>query len=473
MTISDIKKQELQTLLSLLSDNQVEKLVTVMDASRSEKSMASTSELIMSMLRPSLLHTKPRRLQTPQRILCDPFEDLLVSSRSMGKDETRISRTSIAPIWDWIQEIGGASFAEICNAFEKAITQKNEDLQWKTACEIWDEADRLLRPEIDRAYEDAGYNSELSEKFGDSNCIDDMREMLELIQIGSIIETLKKELPAKPIMKMSEAHIELIRKRYLKAIEVAPASGPWLIISVMRRLFHEAEILKVVKSLSCNGDDTLASMTDLSIVGDLVIGEVEGFILMIEQIVDQKDQDLEVMELAKEYVASFSEVTSNLDIKREGEWGLRMLSTRKKVGNYITKSVLSDGKSCVMDGFRMTRRKIGKTVSKVIDLRAAPDIEKYRISERRTKAIKQCYNLADRIGLKSVSQTVISELTKELEHFQDKLIDILDRVAIDEREIATKHVVMVARIQEILTGPEEADLFRKRALGILNRPARD
>ena len=467
--VSEIQKNQLQALLSQLSEGQVEKLVSVMDVARNEKAMSASSDLIMSMLRPSLLRTKPRRLQTPLRILCDPFEDFLGPPKSGDKEITKIARTSIAPMWDWLQEIGGDAFAKTCDAFVKATNDKDEERQWIAACAIWVEAEKLIRPEITRAYSDGKYNSKLAKKLGHSDRIDDLREMLELIQIGAIVEGLKKDLPAKPILKMSQKDIGLIKKSYIEASENKPGSEVWLIISVMYRLLHEAEILKVIKSLSRAGNDTLASMTDLSLVGDLVIGEVEGYITMIKNIVEQKNSDLDVMEIAKNYMSSFSQVTSNLDIKREGDWGRRMLTSRNNLGAYISEFILKDGTACVMGGFSMAKRKMGKITSMVIDLRHAPDIEKYKISERRAKAIKDCSGLADRIGLKSASQAVVNELNKELEKFEDKLIDILDRVTKEENEIATKHVIMLARIQEILMGADTADLFRKRALGILKR----
>lgn len=466
--VNENQKQELQALLGQLSEDQVEKLVSVMDAARSEKTMAASSELIMSMLRPSLLHTKPRRLQTPLRILCDPFEDLLVPLRPNGKETTKISRTSIMPMWKWVQDIGGVSFAETCNDFAEAVKNKNQAQQWESACHIWSQAEKIMRPEIERAVEDGAYNSELAKRFGEADCIDDVREMLELIRIGAIVESLKEELPAKPVMKMGQEHIGLIKNSYSQAAETIPGSEPWLIVSVMRRLLHEAEILKVIKSLSNKGDDTLASMTDMSLIGELVISEVEGYVVMIGQIFEEKNRDLDIMELTGEYMISFAEVTSNLDIKREGAWGKRMLMSRKKIGNYITKAVLDGAPAKVMGGFTMTKRKMGNTISKVIDMREAPDGEKYLIAERRAKAVKKCQLFADRLGLKTLSQNIVGETIKELEQFEDKMLDVLRRVGADEREIASQHIIMTAHIQEILMGPDAADLFRKRALGLLS-----
>src|SRR5882672_2915069 len=97
-------KQLLLTgFLGQLPENIARSLARAVEVDRLVGGTALPHEQILSALRPQLRHAARRqRTATPQRHFCRPFEDLLVNSRKL-KQKGRIARSSILPVWRWLQ----------------------------------------------------------------------------------------------------------------------------------------------------------------------------------------------------------------------------------------------------------------------------------------------------------------------------------------------------------------------------------
>src|SRR5690606_22748398 len=62
------------------------------------------------------------RVGTPLRLLCEPFADLLVDSTTARKQNGRIARSSILPMWRWLTEdVAPGRFAAIDRALSRAL----------------------------------------------------------------------------------------------------------------------------------------------------------------------------------------------------------------------------------------------------------------------------------------------------------------------------------------------------------------
>ncbi|WP_147300904.1 hypothetical protein [Aestuariispira insulae] len=458
------KKEALQALFSRMPSHRVSELVTLLDKARQAGDTGIPHDLIMSLLRPSLQFVKPPRRNTPQRIFCNPFEDLLTPMDPRVKEKALIARASLQPVWEWLLRAGGADMSRVCAIYDKVAERGDKEAIWEAQVAIWETAVEVIEAPVEQAYADAESGKKLAADIGGVNRLDDLREMLPFLRIGAEIERLKLRLPMKPIMKLDSNHVGEIKEAYHKIAGSKPGNESWLVIGIMRRLLRDADILKVVRSLSPKGDDTLASMTDLSLVGDVVLQNVEAFADTIEAVAGRPGGAQEVMKLAQEYVGSFKAVTDNLNIKREGEWGQRLLETRKRISGTIDKVVLQSAKEQVLGSLKMRRKKIGRTTTGVADLRSDIDPAEYRKAEERAKAVRETVRIGERIGVSSAARAVVSNLNKELDTYGETLLDQMANVPPEYRKRAKSYVIMAAHLKEILVGPDEADLFRRRAL---------
>ena len=231
----------------------------------------------------------------------------------------------------------------------------------------------------------------------------------------------------------------------------------------MRSLLHEADILTVVKSLSRDGQDTLASMTDLSIIGDEVMKDLERYAEQMEEACDIEGGPTEIVKLTQEFTSSYLSIVDSLDIKREGLWGQRLLATKKRVSQAIDRGVLQSARRDIFRALKSRKVQIGRTTRSQADLRQDPDVEAYDQAEDRAKAVREISQLGERIGVNAQIQSVTKGIIEEIHNYSDSLLDQLEEVPEEYVNRARSHVIMIAHLMELLAGPDPAETFYKRA----------
>src|SRR5215212_390380 len=94
----------LNGFLGQLPDHVASRLAKAVEVDRLIGGTALPHDEILRALRPQLKGSgsRTRRVPTPQRLFCRPFEDLLISGERKTKQKGRIARSSVDPIWQWL-----------------------------------------------------------------------------------------------------------------------------------------------------------------------------------------------------------------------------------------------------------------------------------------------------------------------------------------------------------------------------------
>ncbi|MTI10117.1 hypothetical protein [Curvivirga aplysinae] len=464
MEIGQDKKDALRAFLSQLGESQLVLLVSAMDYARSHGAEDIPYEFILSVLRPTLFRIRPPRNGTAQRILCNPFEDLLIPRDPKVKKETMIARASLQPVWEWLQAEGGTAFQEICNKCEKALTKEDLEKRWEAQVNLWQAAVELMQKALQKADESAANANDLLKKLGGSTRLEDMEEMSHVLSVAPELETLKKKLPVKPISKFLDGHITSVKNCYNDTADSQPGEESWIIVAAMRRLLKQADILKVVKSISPDGDDSIVAISDLAKVGDVVIGDLEELVQQIDAMASEGGTEETLLGLIKEYVKTFEAITMNLNIRRDGAWGQRLFTTRKVVSDALTRTILAQAPEKLKTALKQRSVKAGRTKRTISDLRADLDPEAYRMARSAARSMKESLRIADKIGMMSNARSVANGMVDQLEKFSDQLLEDIHTVPADYKKRARDHVIMIAHLMEFLVDSEQADFFLRRAM---------
>src|SRR4051812_40508136 len=98
------KMESLRAFLGSLPAGLAGHLARAVEADRMNNGTLLPHDLILESLRPTLrAGHQAERAQTPMRVFCRPFEDLLVNERRQ-KQKGRIARSSITPVWNWLAQ---------------------------------------------------------------------------------------------------------------------------------------------------------------------------------------------------------------------------------------------------------------------------------------------------------------------------------------------------------------------------------
>jgi len=455
--------KQLELFLTSLPAPQVRKLAGVLEQDRAAGNSQFPHEIILNMLRPSLVAMRMPRHQTPQRILCTPFEDLLQINDPDVKELGSIARASIAPMWGHLNELVAEPAKQLGDALSKAQTDQNNAALLEHSRSLWRLAADTFRQSLDATSSDPMEFKKLAKKLGGARRVEDLVEMTAILDIAEKIENAKTLLPRKPIRNLNHEDVTVITRVYEDIASEGRKLEIYVILVVMGRLAHRFEILKVIRALCPKLDDTLASRTDLKLAGDMIIHSLERQAGDIEEALKGETDEDSIMDLVRKFAENFKGITNEIGIRRDGEWGQRMLTSRAKVSEIVETCVLKTASNIVLSAFPSVKGKRG-TVVGTPDFSEALDEGAFTVAERRARAVADTTRLAEQLGVTSTANSTVTGLRKELATYTAKMIDRIAKSDESERDDALIHLYATVRLLELISGAEEADLFRRRGV---------
>src|SRR4051812_31269066 len=139
-------------------------------------------DLILDSLRPTLREgERSERANTPLRIFCRPFEDLLTNDPCQQKLKGRIARSSITPVWNWLAQ---DLMPEALNTFSLSVKTaamglRADELQAQVT-NFWKASSDALRGKL---ASESGRKAARQALGGDAP-MEDAREMALLLSAG-------------------------------------------------------------------------------------------------------------------------------------------------------------------------------------------------------------------------------------------------------------------------------------------------
>ena len=459
--------EQLRGFLEQLPERDLKMLAAKIELDRGENRFGIPHDAIMALLRPRLAEIRAPRIYTPQRMLCLPFEDILVFQDPDPKELGRIARASIGPMWKLLLEITGEEWESAAIAFEQAQKRSDELEIKKTASQLWRIAAQKLREWDENLGKDPMEVRSAAKKIGGTRRLEDIREMCSLLEIADTVESMKSLLPRKPILTLSQEHVNVVKRHYDIVTKNNPGSEVYLLLALIGRLLQPFPVLKVFRALSQKLDDTLAARADLGVAGEMVITALERDADAVAEAADQPNAtETDVVAKAKRFANAFKGITTDIGIRRDGEWGKRMYGCRGKVSNAVENLVLATAQEVILS---VLPNKGGGTPN----FNDFPDELKYEAAERRAQALGDAHRIAEQIGLQSACQSKVNQLRKDLENYAAKIIERLPKVDVDHKAEAGAHLATTVRLVELITSSDTADLLRRRGNAALSKKILD
>lgn len=454
---------QLQSFLTTLPDPQLKTLAAKIELDRGENRFGIPHDAIMALLRPRLAEIRAPRIYTPQRLFCLPFEDMLIFTDPDPKVVGSIARASIMPMWNLLMELCQDEWDPVAEEFVESQKKGDETAQKQAADQLWELGARVLSEWDKGLGTDPGEVRAAAKKIGGTRRLEDIREMVAVLSIAQVIESLKEKLPRKPIINFTPEHVTIVKRHYDQINEIAPEHEVYLLLALIGRLMQPFPVLKVFRALSRKMDDTLTSGTDIAIAGDIVISALERDAEAVAKAAEAADAtEDDVIAKAKRFSAAFKGITADIGIRRDGEWGKRMYGCRGMVSQAIETFILSTAQNVVLNALPNK----GKGLP---DLTGHPSEANFETAERRARALGEASRMAEQIGLQSACQNTVNQLRKDLEQYAAKIIERLPKVDPAHHEEARAHLATTVRLVELITNSDTADLLRRRGNAALGK----
>jgi len=453
------KQAKLQRLLMTMDQRTATKLAAAIERNRLTMDVDLPNQSILDCLRPILREARVPRFSTPLRIFCGPFEDLLVSTVPESKQRGRISRASILPVWNWLaEELIPERHQELSEQIKRQIIAGNDTEARNTAIALQSEAAEAIIALVDGLDPLEKPYGALARKLGGEVHLTDAREMATILRAAGQFLTLGDRLPPRPIDDLTENFVNDLKNIYDEFSGAVPDGAEYAVAMMLGRLAHPWQILRLARAFSWKSDDSLVSRTELAVVGDLLLDDVEEIVQSAKQEIDS-DQ---LIRQLQEFVALFDGITGEIGIRKDGDWGRRLLHARAALAAVVERRLQAASKAFDL------------AMPKHRDSRGKPDPGKPALdSHPNDDAVAAAYAMADfmrRVRPLAKQAAVTNPLTEAfatlengIDIYSDRLTDALRRASEGETERILALLEIAATILERATDNEAASLIRRRS----------
>jgi hypothetical protein len=412
---------------------------------------------IMEGLRPVLRRENYDRTPTPLRLFCRPFQDLLTSMPRKAKQKGCIARSSLVPVWNWLTQTllpaESAAYSRECKAL--VLAHKPDDALARAA-KFWPVAATAL---YNALATEAGRQA-AQKVLGDALAVDDALDMALLLSAGDVIEKLIVLLPM-PVHAFNEQLVWQVREIYDRVVAEMPDVAPYVPIIVMNRLQRPWEALRLPLLVTRHTDETLISKTDMGLVGEILFARMDALKTSIQATRHPLFDADQLMEDTKTFADISSHIAKEIELKREGEWGKRLLVERVQIGK-------------VMESFmerapREFAAALPTSRGRGADFSRHPGAEKHDMGLRYARLVAGSRHFAAAASFAAKQKEASDELAALLKRYNEDVIKALK--ADPQNSVVNAQFLLCAELTATLFSDEEAELLRRRGRAALSAAA--
>jgi hypothetical protein len=412
---------------------------------------------ILEGLRPVLRRENYERTPTPLRLFCRPFQDLLTCLPRRVKQKGCIARGTLIPAWNWLsQTLLPAETAAYSTECKTLVLAHKPDDAMARAAKFWP----LAAEAMTKALATETGRQTAQKILGDAFAVEDISDMALLLSAGEDIEQLIAALP-QPVVSFVDQMVWRVREIYDRLAIEKPDVAPYVAVIVMNRISRPWEALRLPLLVTRHTDETLISKTDMGLVGEILFARMEGLKNSIQVTRHPLFDAHKLMEEVKTFADISSHIAKEIELKREGEWGKKLLAERVLIGK-------------VMEGFmdRAPKEVIAALPTSKgtgADFNKHPGAEKHEMALRYARLVAGSRSFAAAASFAAKQKATYDDLCTALKRYNEDVIKALK--ADPQNPVANAQFQLCAELTAILFSDEEAELLRRRGRAALSAAA--
>jgi hypothetical protein len=455
--LSSDKSGLLKALLGSLPGSMAARLARAVEVDRLMDGAVLPHTDILSTLRPALRGDNPERTPTPLRLFCSPFQDLLTNAPRTRKQKAVIARSSVLPVWQWLSQ---TLVPAECAAFMIETKAMILGQQFAAAAARTHAFRAIAAAAIANALSGEPGRKAARSLLGGDLVLADAEEIALLLGVDEAVQKIHELIP-RPVPGLSDALLWDLRAIYDDLIKTKPEAAPYVAAVTMNRLTRPWEALKLPMMISRSSDDTLISQTDMGLVGEILISRMDGYQASVQA---TRHPYFDVEKLIDE-VRGFAQLSSamvkEIEIRRDGEWGQRLLKDRQTVGN-------------VMDDFMARAEKefanalpMGRGTGATADFGRAVDTGKHELARRYVRLVTASRDFAANACFAAKQKDAYEALCAYLKRYNEDVVKALREPDPARRAVAELQFALCVEFTAALFSPQEAELLRRRGRAAL------
>jgi hypothetical protein len=440
-------------------------LARAVEADRLNQGSLLPHDLILESLRPALrAGHQASRTQTPMRVFCRPFEDLLVSDRHQ-KQKGRIARSSITPVWNWLaQDVIPDVLSNYAIAMKTAVLGYRADEMQERTRDFWKSAANAIRSQLNSD----STRRTARQKLESDLAVEDAREMAIMLSAAPEICDLQDALPLQ-LPSLTDEVIQTFRAAYDKLAETNADAAPYLPLIVMNRLEHPWEALRLPLAVSRTHKETLVANTDMGLVGEVLFSAIEMHAAAILGVKPNQFNSDALLGHVEGFTTLSTGVAKEVELRRDGVWGQRLIKDRAAVAG-VMDGFMDRAAREIMGSLPMQKSGTAGAGPKVPDMSRPPDPEKADRALSYARLIAGCRRFAAPGSFAASLKRADEEVTTALRTYNEDIVRELRHASDEKRLNAEQFAAVATELTTILFSPEEGEFLRRRGRAAVSSP---
>lgn len=438
-----------QQLIEAPEDKFIE-VVRVLEQAGDRPEVRQTIQLI----RPRLAQIRPKRRMNLKRVFCDPFEDLLEAHLPQDAPVGAIPRRFIDPVW---REVAKRADPRHMTPLEQAVKHLDSDdheARHALGCRLWYAATQALQKLLEEAPAALG-----------REVLSAARDILQFVEIGHQIATLKNGLPNKPIPALDAEDVKLIEAAVQETAKLSPAKPFYLLLTVASRMRRPADLLAVLQDMDF-GKARREKPSVFANLAGMMVDALEGAGARLDKDgaeIDAPPPDpAAAVAMAERLVESLEAAQSLLTGVGDVRYDERLKKVRAAVQDMVRRDVLAPAKTQIVPALPSPAVS-GAPL-------APPDEAKQESAEECARAMRRCERFAGSLALAPDVAQTLNEISRNVERDVAQWTAKLKErgvVGEDEEEAAMLSLAYAVRILELTAGASRADALFQSGLTAL------
>ncbi len=463
-------RRKLKELLARLPDRVARPLAVAVEFDRLEGG-AMPHDVILEGLRPALQRTGLRRtgVPTPERLFCEPFEDLVLTESATAKRRGRIARESLEPLLRYVSE---ALLPEAWQAYAKVVaeaTRKSDAPARRLAVvRFHAEAAQALARKLSPLKPDTPAYKAQAKEMGGARVLEDAREIGVVLEASPAFLALREAVP-QGIKRLDPGIVARIGEIYEALNNDFPVHAGYVPLIAMRRFAKPWMVMELLKEMTRETGDRRLVDTNLGFAVEVLLDDIELAALHIAALKPgalRAGEALSHLEFFAEAVTGF---VQPIDIHRQGVWGQRLLKARGMVGdamNALLGRLAREMEQAlpVQGGRRGGGGGSGGGGAVKPDTRQWPEAERGECAVELARFLSGAGAYSSRAAFGIAHKAAQDEVSKFLSGYGQALVEEIRR---GDKEAAARleaHLLSLLRLTELALGPSDAELLRRRAM---------
>ncbi len=463
----DDKIGALRTFLGNLPEHIAVRLAKAIEVDRLGDGAALPHDAILDGLRPILRRgTNVARTATPLRLFCKPFEDLLISGPRKDKQKGRVARASVAPVWKWLANtLLPDAHAAYVQTTKAAVYAYRLDEANAAAAAYWAQASQALRAALQA---DANRKAARLALNGEAVAADAW-EMSLMLAAGDAVRELHAVLP-RPTSALTDDLVWSLRAIYDRLLATAPDSAPYVAVAAMNRLTNPWEALRLPLTISRQTQDTLISSTDMGLVGEILLADMEAHAVQIRSARQPVFDAAGLVEHVTGFAQLSNGIVKEIEMRRDGRWGQRLMKDRAAVAEMMESFIKRAPKEILA---ALPTLKTGSYAGgpRAPDLTRPLDPEKIARARRYADLVVGCRPVAAAASFGAALGDARDEVIVALRPYCEDIVKELRETEGERRRIAEQYFEMAAELTTQFLSAEEGEFLRRRGRTALGAQA--